>query len=142
MNEPKVPRYSQHISQLCLRLKITDCSAKEALASAMSFILNQAMTAHRAMNGTQMNAAFCAQMVLVSPAALTMVCGSPPNTENATIMGATNCTVDTPRLPSPAFTPSAEPLRSLGKKKLMFAIDDEKFPQPKPHSSARISMVG
>ena len=42
MNEPKVPRYSQHISQLCLRLKITAWSANEALASAMSFMPNQA----------------------------------------------------------------------------------------------------
>ena len=37
-----MPRYSQHISQLCLRRKITACSANEALASAMSFMPNQA----------------------------------------------------------------------------------------------------
>ena len=32
MNEPNVPRYSQHISQLCLRLKMTAWSVNEALA--------------------------------------------------------------------------------------------------------------
>ena len=36
MNEPKVPRYSQHMIQLCLRLKITAWSRNDALASAMS----------------------------------------------------------------------------------------------------------
>ncbi len=30
--------------------------------------------------------------------------------------GLKNCTTDTPKLPSPAFTPRAEPSRSLGKK--------------------------
>ena len=33
--------------QLCRREKITDCSAKEALAEAMSFMPNQAAKAER-----------------------------------------------------------------------------------------------
>ena len=62
MKEPKVPRYSQHISQLCLRRKITAWSENEALASAMSFMPNQEATAQIAMKGTQTKAAFCAQI--------------------------------------------------------------------------------
>src|SRR5690606_24273143 len=42
MNDPKVPTYSQNISQLCLRVKIAAWSANEALASAMSFMPNHA----------------------------------------------------------------------------------------------------
>src|SRR5574343_1569481 len=74
-----------------------------------------------------------------------MVCDSPPSTPNRPtemMMGLRNCTTDTPRLPRPALTPRAEPLRSFGKKKLMLDIDEEKLPPPKPHSSARISIVG
>src|SRR5574343_1422023 len=74
-----------------------------------------------------------------------MFCDSPPSTPNSPtemMMGLKNCTTDTPRLPSPAFTPSAVPLRSFGKKKLMLDMEDEKLPPPKPHSSARISIVG
>jgi len=55
--------------------------------------------------------------------------------------GTMNCTEDTPRLPSPAFRPSAEPFRSFGKKKLMLAIDEEKLPPPKPQNTARSSMT-
>src|SRR5574343_2083028 len=62
MQEPKVPMYSQHISQLCLRLKITAWSANEALAEAMSFMPNQAAIAATAMKGTQTKPALCSQM--------------------------------------------------------------------------------
>ena len=74
-----------------------------------------------------------------------MVCASPPkmpNTPAVTTSGLRNCTTDTPRLPSPALTPNAEPLRSFGKKKLMLAMLELKLPPPRPHSSARMSMVG
>ena len=92
-----------------------------------------------------MKAAFCAQISRVWPCASVMVCASPPNTSQigmVTTSGARNCTDDTPRLPSPALTPSAEPLRSFGKKKLMLAMLDVKLPPPSPHSSAKPSIVG
>ena len=50
---------------MCLRLKITAWSANDAFADAMSFMKNHASTAVMAIHGTQMNAAFCAQMVTV-----------------------------------------------------------------------------
>ncbi|MCY1232876.1 hypothetical protein D9M72_453910 [compost metagenome] len=144
MNEPKVPTYSQHISQLCLRLKITACSANEALASAMSCMPNHAASADTTMNGTQMKPAFCSQRLCVAPSAW-YCCGSPPsapNTASDTTSGVTNCTTDTPRLPMPAFSPVARPFFALGKKKLILAIDELKLAPPSPHSSASTSSVG
>jgi hypothetical protein len=55
--------------------------------------------------------------------------------------GTMNCTAETPRLPSPAFSPSAEPLHSFGKKKLMFAMLELKLPPPRPHRTASASMT-
>ena len=51
--------------QLCVRVKITDCSANDAFAVDRSFMPNQAMKAETTMNGTQMKPAFC--MNIVSP---------------------------------------------------------------------------
>lgn len=113
MNEPKVATYSQHISQLCLRLKITAWSRNEALASAMSFIPNQAATDTTAMNGTQIQPAFCSHRRPPSPSC----CGSPPKAPNrppATASGTANCITETPRLPSPAFRPRAVPCWLFG----------------------------
>ncbi len=62
--------------QLCRRWKITDCSAKEALAEAMSFMPNQAANADAAMNGTQMKPAFCSHSLPPAPVSVT-ACGSP-----------------------------------------------------------------
>ena len=45
--------------QLCIRLKITDCSAKLALADAISCMPNQQAKADAMMKGTQMKPAFC-----------------------------------------------------------------------------------
>ncbi len=56
--------------QLCLRWKITACSANEALAEAMSFMPNQQANALTAMNGTQMKPAFCSQSGISLAAAL------------------------------------------------------------------------
>src|SRR5574337_1295699 len=67
---------------------------------------------------------------------------SPPNQPKMPTeitSGTMNCTAETPRLPSPAFRPSAEPLRSFGKKKLMLAMLELKLPPPKPHSAASTS---
>ena len=52
--------------QFCLRVKITDCSANDALAVERSFMPNHAMKAEAMMNGAQMKPAFC--MNKVSPA--------------------------------------------------------------------------
>jgi len=102
---PKVPRYSQHISQLWRRLKITACSAKPALASARSFIQHQQPSALATTSGTHTKPAFCSH---IGPCAV--VCGAPPaapNRPTPITAGTTNCTTVTPRLPRPAFMPSA-----------------------------------
>ena len=44
--------------------------------------------------------------------------------------------MDTPKLPSPALRPNAVPFCALGKKKLILAIDEAKFPPPNPHNNA------
>ena len=124
--------------QLCLRWKITDCSANEALAEAMSFMPNQAAKALATMNGTKMKPAFCSHSLVSRPAS-TAVCGSPPsqpNTPAVIASGTTNCTTLTPRLPSPALRASALPFSAFGKKNEMLAIDEAKLPPPKPHRSA------
>ena len=144
MNEPNVPTYSQHISQLCLRLKITAWSANEARASAMSFMPNHAASEASAIGTTQMKPAFCSHRLRCAPPAV-MVCGSPPRAPNTPIeitTGTTNCTSDTPRLPMPAFRPVARPFFSFGKKKLMLAMLELKLPPPRPHNSASTSSVG
>ena len=51
-------------------------------------------------------------------------------------MGIRNCITETPRLPRPAFLPSAAPFSFFGKKKPILAIDEAKLPPPNPHSSA------
>ena len=105
---------------------------------------NQAASEAIAIHGTQMKAAFCVHTCIVCPA-LTMVWGSPakmPKMPAVTTSGLRNWTTETPRLPSPALTPSAEPLRSFGKKKLMLAMLELKLPPPRPHSNASISIVG
>ena len=54
MKLPKVPRYSQHISQVCLRVKITACSAMPAWVSGRSSMPNQAAAVLARISGTQM----------------------------------------------------------------------------------------
>src|SRR4030067_1511455 len=143
MKEPKVPRYSQLMTQLCLRLKITAWSENEALAVARSFMPNHAAIAQTAMNGIHTSPAFCSHICLTS-APRAQVCGSPPSAPNTPAVittGTMNCASDTPRLPSPAFSPSAVPFCALGKKKLMLAMLEAKLPPPKPHSSASSTKV-
>ncbi|MCY1437105.1 hypothetical protein D9M71_532540 [compost metagenome] len=94
-------------------MKITACSLNEALASAMSCIPNQAAMATTAMNGTQISPAFCSHSWVPSESC----CGSPPKVPNrppATASGTENCITDTPRLPRPAFRPSAVPCWLFG----------------------------
>src|SRR6476469_4608704 len=122
--------------QLCRRWKITDCSANEALAEAMSFMPNQAAKAEAAMNGTQMKPAFCSH-ICDWPHASRASRGSPPSqpkTPAVITIGTTNCTTLTPRLPSPALSASALPFSALGKKKEMLDIDEAKLPPPRPQS--------
>src|SRR5438876_1018087 len=109
--------------QLCLRWKITAWSANEALAEAMSFMPNHAAKALATMKGTQMKPAFCNHSDDVC-APLVTVAGSPnqPNTPTVMMIGTTNCTVETPRLPRPALSASALPFSARGKKKEMLDI--------------------
>ena len=88
-----------------------------------------------------MKPAFCSQMV--SPLGVSCWGGPPrpPKTPAVMTSGTRNCMVETPRLPSPALSPSAVPFWSLGKKKLMLAMLEAKLPPPKPHRSASTSMV-
>ncbi|MCY1304820.1 hypothetical protein D9M70_545920 [compost metagenome] len=98
---------------MCLRLKITACSANEALALPRSFMPNQATRVTTAISGTQMKPAFCNHSWLPSASS----CGRPPAAPNRPMpidSGTRNCMADTPRLPSPAFRPSAVPCWALG----------------------------
>src|SRR5689334_18567762 len=115
--------------QLCRRWKITDCSANDALAEAMSFMPNQAAKAEAAMNGTQMKPAFCSH-IWDSPQGSLAIRGSPPSqpkTPTVIAIGTTNCTTLTPRLPRPALSASALPFSTLGKKNEMLDIDEAKL---------------
>ncbi len=75
----------------------------------------------------------------IQPLSLTSVIGSPPKAPNRPIVitsGMTICIVVTPKLPRPAFRPSAVPCSFFGKKVLMLDIDDAKLPPPTPDHSA------
>ena len=75
----------------------------------------------------------------IQPLSLTSVIGSPPKLPNRLTVitsGMTICIVVTPKLPRPAFRPSAVPCRRLGKKVLMLDIELAKLPPPTPHQSA------
>ena len=50
--------------------------------------------------------------------------------------GMTICMAVTPKLPRPAFRPSAVPCRRLGKKPLMLDMELAKLPPPTPDHSA------
>ena len=75
----------------------------------------------------------------IQPLSFISVIGSPPNEPNSPTVitsGITICIVVTPKLPSPAFKPSAVPCSRFGKKVLMLDIDDAKLPPPTPDHSA------
>jgi hypothetical protein len=124
--------------QVCLRWKITACSENEALLEAMSFMPNQAAKALAMMNGTQMKPAFCSHSGVSAPPCWIMLASPPsaPNTPTVITNGTTNWTTLTPRLPRPALSAKALPFSALGKKKVMFDIEEAKLPPPKPHNSA------
>ena len=60
---------------------------------------------------------------------------------NVMTKGIRNCITLTPRFPSPALSPSDSPCIRLGKKKLMFDIDEAKAPPPMPENAASTTKV-
>ena len=68
--------------------------------------------------------------------ALVKTCGPPaiaPSAAKPMIQGATNCTMETPKLPRPAWMPIAVPCSRFGKKIDVDGMNDEKSPPPIPH---------
>ena len=59
-----------------------------------------------------------------------------PNRPKVIARGTRICMLVTPKLPSPAFKPNANPCCFLGKKKLILDMDEAKLPPPKPDNSA------
>ena len=93
-----------------------DCSLKDALASAMSFMPNQAAMVEARMKGTHMKPAFCIQTEELTPFT-TQSWPSPQRALNVPVVitsGTRNCMALTPRLPSPALRPRAVPFCDLG----------------------------
>ncbi|MNC22064.1 hypothetical protein D3C75_700540 [compost metagenome] len=135
INEPNVARYSTPIIHRWARFRTGNCSFKEALDVARSFMPNQAAMVKIANSGTQTHAAF-SRNSMVPSACSTPVPPNTANMESEITSGATNCITLTPRLPKPPLIPSAPPCFAFGKKKLMFAMLEAKFAPAKPHSNA------
>ena len=75
----------------------------------------------------------------IHPLSFTRVIGSPANAPKMPAVitsGITICIVVTPKLPSPALSPSAVPCSRFGKKVLMLDIELAKLPPPTPDHSA------
>ena len=75
----------------------------------------------------------------IQPLSFASVIGSPPKAPNRPTVitsGMTICIVVTPKLPRPAFRPSAVPCSRFGKKVLMLDIELAKLPPPTPDHSA------
>jgi hypothetical protein len=97
-------------------------------------------------DSTQAKPAFCTQVGVpaailpkIQPLSLTSTIGSPPKAPNRPTVitsGMTICIVVTPKLPRPAFSPSAVPCSRFGKKVLMLDIELAKLPPPTPDHSA------
>ena len=110
------------------------------------FMPKKQMTDSGTSDNSQANPAFCIQVGVpatifpkIQPLSLTRTADSPPKLpKRLTVMtsGMTICMVVTPKLPRPAFRPSAVPCSRLGKKVLMFDIELAKFPPPTPHHKA------
>ena len=56
---------------------------------------------------------------------------APPISAKPMIQGVTNWTMDTPKLPIPAWMASAVPCSRLGKNRLVDGMKDEKLPPPR-----------
>ena len=77
---------------------------------------NHAASAASTISGTQMKPAFCTQTDAAAPDT-SRVCALPPMTSSAPpymASGAMSCASPTPRLPTPAFAPSAVPCSRFG----------------------------
>src|SRR3990172_11993146 len=75
----------------------------------------------------------------IQPLSFTSVIGAQaiaPKTPTVITSGIRTCMVVTPKLPRPAFRPSAVPCRRLGKKVLILDIELAKLPPPTPDHSA------
>src|SRR5678815_5916438 len=75
----------------------------------------------------------------IQPLSFCRTIGSPPKLPKIPTVitsGITICMVVTPKLPRPAFRPSAVPCSRFGKKVLMLDIELAKLPPPTPDHSA------
>jgi len=80
----------------------------------------------------------CGILPIRVPEPFSRIMGAPPKTPMVMNSGTRICMVVTPALPSPALSPSASPRLFLGKKKLMFDMDEAKLPPPIPERNASI----
>ena len=64
-----------------------------------------------------------------------------PNRPKVMTKGSSTCITLTPTLPRPALSPSDVPCTLLGKKKLMFDIEEAKAPPPTPDRAASMAKV-
>ena len=90
------------------------------------------------MNGIQKNAAFWYHTVTSGLPATFICCEPPRNPRNPRPIshGVSSCTSETPKLPMPAWTPSAVPAMRLGKKYDVDGMKPEKAPPPMPARNA------
>ena len=132
MNEPKVPG-TEDTSASCACGGKWPLGRKEALASAMSFMPNQAARDASAIHGTQMKAAFCVHTPQDGVAVLhNGLRFAAKDAENAGSdhQRAQNCTTDTPQVAQAGIHAQRRTLALLGKKKLMLAMLELKLPRP------------
>ncbi len=106
----------------------------------MLFMPSQAATTQASTNGTHRYAAFCSHSS--PPPGFVDCCDDPPKKPAVMARGTANCMAETPRLPRPALRPRAVPFRAFGKKKLMLAMLEAKFPPPSPAVAAIASSPG
>ena len=109
-------------------------SANEALRGGEVVHAEPGRERGDAMNGTQMKPAFCSQIARV-PAPSAIVCGAPPSAPNrpdGDHQRHHELHQRHAEIAEAGVSPSAEPLRSSGKKKLMLAMVEAKLPPPKP----------
>ncbi len=107
---------------------------------------NQPAKASGTRNSSQTQPAFWIQVSVPAailpisvPLSLISSIGAPaaaPNTPAVITSGIRICMVVTPKLPRPAFRPSASPCWFFGKKVLMLLIEQAKLPPPMPERKA------
>ncbi len=115
-NVPKVRTYSSVISHVCLLPKMSSWSFTPRALTGTDRSIVYAKTTPTITNGTQIHPAFWYQTCFSMPLSGLTNSWDPPMRANPTIHGVTNCTRLTPKLPMPAWIPSAVPCLALGKK--------------------------